>query len=847
MIQNSTQAQAKFLKENYAEHSVHRLVSVVIERPFPGALTYVLRSERSVDELMGSWVLVPLARSHVMGCVIGVDEEIELSLSQMKSVIAELHWVPSLPPSLVKLIKYISSYYHVAIGETIKLVMPRLILQRSDMLIEDQGARVKKTQVDTEQLSLALSYPIDQQAAEISPAILEALKVLNNDGPLSRLDLPFSMKKREWNELRTKGTLKELKLPYYPLSKEPLWSLSPLLNHQIKGRRSVAHEIVEALEQTSMTHRSLLCTLSKRDPSTVKQQLRTLLERGIIELCLTPLSSTSPSVPSSGSELTEGRGREPARSIELTTEQSLAVDFLTSLKGFSVALLHGVTGSGKTEVYLEMIDRTLAEGKQVLVLIPEIGLTPQTVSRFKRRLTCPIYTWHSKLSNPERLKTWQSLSNEGPCVLIGARSALFSPLRSLGLIIVDESHDASYKQGEGIRYHARDMAVMRASFETCLIILGTATPSLESMYNAIHQKYHLVTLKERPKGASLPKVRVVDLTKSAAVSQEATAITHVLAQAISDRLKRGEQSVLFLNRRGFSQSIRCVGCGFVFTCPFCLLPLPWHQTNAQLQCHHCDFKADRPHHCHSCQKNSLAPIGRGTERIELQLQSLFPHAQISRLDQDSKLNAQELHDLMHSKSIDILIGTQMVTKGHDFPMVTLVGVIDADVGVDLPDFRANERSFQLLSQVAGRAGRAELPGEVIIQSYRPKDERLLAAISHDYMRYFAYELRLRETISYPPFGHLATIRLRGEPGDALTAALETLQELMQNVPSSVRVRGPSLAPIKLNRGSQRWLTILSSPQRQELHHILNALSKPLYQLRSNGIYCFIDVDPHDFF
>ena len=787
-----------------------RLVKVALPRPIAESLTYRMISSQLDRELVGQWVLAPLGRDQVMGCIMEVTVDESIQMSKIKTISAALHWIPQLPPSLVSLIKYIAQYYHVPIGETLKLVMPRWVSRPGDM-INSQRDFPEDDSLRSEHSSTQLSLEIDYSQAPptsdlIERSILEgslsALKVINHLGPIIQREVPFYIGQKEWVALRESQEIIRLKIPRSLHSPLYSWRLVDSATERPKSKEKVTQEIIAHLSAVeSMEHAELLSSLSSRRALTVKKSLRALLDDQQVELLARPLieemSSGEISAHSSAhlSQPEEAECRSAERVIELTDEQKLAVEHIEKTEGFSVTLLHGVTGSGKTEVYLEVIEAAIREGKQALVLVPEIGLTPQTVNRFTKRLTCPIYAWHSRLTPKERLQTWRMLTEQRPCVLIGARSALFCPLNSLGVIIVDESHDSSYKQEEGVRYHARDMAVMRGAFEGSTVILGTATPSLESMQNTLCGKYQLVTLCQRPMGASLPTVRVIDLTKSRMITQEATSITNTLAQAISIRLKRGEQTILFLNRRGFSQSVRCVSCGFLFSCPHCLLPLPWHLSSKRLQCHHCDFNAYVPSECPQCYTSSLAPVGRGTERVEQQLHSLFPRANIVRLDQDSELSPEELHSLMNSDRVDILIGTQMVTKGHDFPRVTLVGVIDADVGLDLPDFRANERSYQLLSQVSGRAGRAALSGEVIIQTYRPSEERLLAAISHDYHRFFTYELALREAITYPPFGYLATIRLRGEQGEKLTQALESLSDRLSQCAPSVRVRGPVIAPV----------------------------------------------------
>ncbi|MBM4290952.1 MAG: primosomal protein N' [Deltaproteobacteria bacterium] len=579
-------------------------------------------------------------------------------------------------------------------------------------------------------------------------------------------------------------------------------------------------------------------------PARLRRALSALVEAGAVggggavDLEAVAEEMLSPEGPLSSA----GEGR----AVTLTQEQRDAVGRVRAAQGYEAFLLHGVTGSGKTEVYLELIAEVLARGQSALVLVPEIGLTPQTIRRFKERLRAPVVAWHSALTGRERLEAWCAAGAGEPAVVVGARSALFTPLPRLGLIVVDEAHDSSYKQGEGVRYHGSDMAVLRAQLEGCPVVLGSATPSLESVHNAHQGKFTLLQLRARPVGVALPAVRVVDMRTARTLERGAPNFSLTLLEALRARLARGEQSILFLNRRGFSQSVRCVSCGLIFKCPACLLPLPWHQRTQRLECHHCDLRAPLPHACPDCGRDdSFAPIGRGTERVEAQLKEAFPNARVERLDRDSDLSPLDLERRMRAGDVDILVGTQMVTKGHDFPRVTLVGVLDADGGLDLPDFRAAERSYQLLSQVAGRAGRADLPGEVLIQTHRPQDELILAAATHDFGRFCAHELRLRQLVGYPPFGHMCALRLEGPPGPELDAALAALAAHAQRVAPPVIARGPSPAPIEQLRGRRRFLLLLRAPRRDALHAALRDLCAVGGAL-PDALSWAVDVDPASF-
>ena len=448
----------------------------------------------------------------------------------------------------------------------------------------------------------------------------------------------------------------------------------------------------------------------------------------------------------------------------LTSEQAEAVrvinDMLDKKESQTTALLFGVTGSGKTEVYLRAIDETLKKGKDSIVLVPEIALTPQTTERFRGRFGNMVSVLHSALSDGERFDEWMKIYEDKVKIVVGARSALFAPFKNLGLIIVDEEHENSYKQDEAPRYHARDVAVMRAHREGAVAILGSATPSMESYYNAKSGKYKLLKLEKRIDSRVMPKVLTVDMRGDAGNGTNAM-FSKQLIEAVYHRLSKNEQTIIFLNRRGFATHMLCPSCGYSASCRNCSIDYTYHKSKDYLSCHMCGDIIEAPKNCPECKTPNIKYSGFGTEKIETVAQKLFPHAKIARMDSDTMTHKgayeKVLTDFRKGK-IDILIGTQMLAKGLDFPNVTLVGIINADLGLHVPDFRASERTFQLLTQVAGRAGRGETPGEVFIQTYTPTHEAILCAVNHDFERYYAYELPIREELDYPPKNHLAIIR-----------------------------------------------------------------------------------------
>ncbi|KAB2638401.1 MAG: primosomal protein N', partial [Verrucomicrobia bacterium] len=458
-------------------------------------------------------------------------------------------------------------------------------------------------------------------------------------------------------------------------------------------------------------------------------------------------------------------------------------------------LLLGVTGSGKTEVYLQAAQRALELGKTVLVLVPEISLTPQTVRRFKARFAGQqeqVAVLHSHLSQGERFDEWQRIRKGIARIVIGARSAVFAPLPDLGLIIVDEEHENSYKQENPPRYHGRDVAVLRAAFEGAAIVLGSATPSLESWHNTQLGKYALLRLDERADGQSMPLVRVVDMRLEATKHKGGMAIlSDKLRSALEQRLEKGEQSILFLNRRGFARSLQCPACGHVCQCPHCAVALTYHRTDERLICHVCGHQAIVPRKCPACKDPAILLQGYGTQKVEEILTKVLPQAKFARIDADAMRRRHALRDTLHAfktHKLDILIGTQMIAKGLHFPNVTLVGILNADLGLHVPDFRAGERTFQLLTQVAGRAGRGDLTGEVIVQTFTPHSPSIQYARRHDFDGFSEQELEFRRAFGFPPYGHCAVLTARSNHERRAEFTLQTLHlRLKENLPQDIQL------------------------------------------------------------
>jgi primosomal protein N' (replication factor Y) len=540
---------------------------------------------------------------------------------------------------------------------------------------------------------------------------------------------------------------------------------------------------------------------------------------------------------------------DPPVSVALNPAQQRALDALREAlaKGrFAPFLLHGVTGSGKTEVYLRAIAEVLERGRQALVLVPEIGLTPQLVARFRswfQGYPVRLAVLHSGLGEGERYAAWRAVARGEVEVVIGVRSAVFAPLPRLGLIIVDEEHDASYKQGEGFRYHARDLALLRGQMEEAVVALGSATPSLISYQRARAGQLGCLELPERVAGRPLPEVEVVNL----AAFPAAGIISPPLGEALAATLAAGEQALLLLNRRGYAPFLLCRECGATCRCPNCAITLTYSRVECVVRCHYCDYRQPPAEVCPGCGGLQLLPEGAGTERLEETLLELFPDARIARMDRDttSRRGAHgRLVSAMAAGAFDILIGTQMVAKGHDFSAVTLVGVLSADTALNLPDFRSAERVYALLSQVAGRAGRGERPGRVLIQTWSPDHYALQFVARHDYHGFAAVELPQRQALGYPPFGHLVNLVLAGNDTVQVAAAATRLVGDLSPHQGEVELLGPAPCLLQKLRGRSRMQILLKAARRPPLRRLLERLNPGSLHLPS-GVTLTVDVDPLD--
>ncbi len=543
----------------------------------------------------------------------------------------------------------------------------------------------------------------------------------------------------------------------------------------------------------------------------------------------------------------------PAAPVTLNPAQRDAADaIIARLDDYRSFLLHGITGSGKTEVYLRIVETVIARGRQALVLVPEIALTPQLIERFRQRIDAPVVVLHSGLSLSERHRAWWSARSGTAGAILGTRSAVFTPLPHPGVFIIDEEHDTSYKQQDGFRYHARDLALYRAKLEGMPVVLGSATPSLETLANAARGRHQRLELPARAGSASLPHIHLLDLRRTPSDDGLSTP----LVAAIRRRIERREQTLVFLNRRGYAPVLYCCQCHWHAPCPRCDAKLTYHKRADHLRCHHCGHEAQAPRSCPQCGHTSLINLGEGTQRIEESLGALFPDARILRVDRDATRRKGRLEETLrrvHAGEADILVGTQLLAKGHDFPNVTLVGVINADQGLYSLDFRAAEHLFQQITQVAGRAGRADKPGDVLIQTWYPTHPYFESLLAHDYEGFARAALAERLDAHYPPYTHFALLRAESPQERAAIGFLgyarkQALQAVRDTQSKGVTVMDPVPAPMERRAGRYRAQLLVSAGHRRPLHRVLDAWLRHLERSpRSRKVRWSLDVDPVDLY
>ena len=782
----------------------------------------------------GTRVLVPFQRQERMGVVVGHGGE--EGVKRVRTVLSVVDTEPSVSEAQLRLAHWMAEYYVTSVGIALKTMLPSVLSDASRDVVTLQGGPRDKLSPREARLVEALTSGPSQS--------VRALKRALRMGSI-------------WPEIRAlaaAGVVSVETLPPRPLP--------------VKTERVVrVARWIDDLEE--------LNTLFGRARRQADAYQTLAGSGGTVELAhLTGQAGFSRSVirglEEKGLALVEDREveRDPFADVPTgedqthtpTDRQEEVIGTLTSAFDAGPTepfLLHGVTGSGKTLVYMEVLSHVLAQGRGAIVLVPEISLTPQTVARFRGRFGDQVAVLHSGLSDGERFDAWRQLRSGRRRIAVGARSALFAPVSDLGVIVVDEEHDGSYKQSEAPRYQARDMAVVRSVQEGALCVLGSATPALESWHNVERGKFRLVSLPDRVGGGTLPPVRLIDLRearkkskeKSGARSEAGLVLTDPLVTAIRDRLRRGEQTILLLNRRGYSSFVQCRECGDVEICPACSISLTYHRGKSRLVCHHCRHERPAPKRCPRCGSTDLSFRGLGTEQVERVVAETFPEARLARMDVDTTSGKWSHHEILgrvERGEVDILLGTQMIAKGLDFPGVTLVGVVNADVGIHLPDFRATERTFQLLSQVAGRAGRGELGGDVLIQTMLPEHYAIQAALAHDYVAFATRELNERRRPAYPPMVRLVNVVVSSPvPEDAAGNAEAAARWLRAHMVSGTPVDliGPAPSPIERLHGRWRWHLLLRSVSAKALGASARRLQSD-FRARGTDVRIVIDRDPN---
>src|SRR5690625_1759295 len=537
--------------------------------------------------------------------------------------------------------------------------------------------------------------------------------------------------------------------------------------------------------------------------------------------------------------------------LKLTEEQEKAlklIDTNIQKENHEVILLHGVTGSGKTEVYLQAIDSVLQKGQEAIVLVPEISLTPQMVKRFKGRFGSKVAVLHSALSNGEKYDEWRRIHKKEVKVVVGARSAVFAPFENLGIIIIDEEHETTYKQEDQPRYHARDVAIQRGKTHQCPVVLGSATPTLESFARAKKDVYHLATLSKRTNDKSMPEVEVIDMRAELHAGNR-TMFSRSLKQKIQERIEKGEQTVLLLNRRGYSTFVMCRDCGHVKECPHCDIALTFHKKSNQLKCHYCSKEEPMPQTCPACESELIRYFGTGTQRVEESLTAEIPGATIIRMDVDTtrrKGAHEKLLNQFSNQEANILLGTQMIAKGLDFPNVTLVGVLSADSMLHLPDFRSSEKTFQLLTQVSGRAGRHDLPGEVVVQTYTPEHYSIELASTYDFYKFYEQEMSTRRTFRYPPYVFLTLMTITHKnKNKAIETTQRIVQLLLQNVQEDTVILGPTPSPISKIKDRYRYQCMIKYRHEPDLRKLINQILDQFFdEIQKKDLQIIVDMQPY---
>jgi primosomal protein N' (replication factor Y) len=800
---------------------------VAVPVPLDATFTYLV-PEDSPEPVIGGRVIVPFREQRLCGIVTELhDRKPEFTVKRVSQV---LDTTAALTPELMQLGRWIAQYYIAPIGEVFRGMLPlsaefrrvigyRIINKGIDALhaASTVGSSLRSRKEPEHQM---LEYAVLNRLAD-GEVVREG--TLRSSSGASRAVLQTLVRKK-WIAREDLSDVRDASR-----------TIQIATLKQVEGKINPNQQTIIDYLRLQEGERASVDAL--RELAVPRTTLQTLVKRGLVEL----------SEEAAGFRMS---GMKP-RKLEflLTKDQKTALEAIVTAvdeRRFLPMLLHGVTGSGKTAVYLSAMQSVLAKGRSAILLVPEIGLTPAVAADLHQIFGNEVAILHSALTDDERAEQWKRIRSGESHIVVGTRSAVFAPVPSLSLIVVDEEHDHSYKQEEMPRYHARDVAVMRAKMCDAAVVLGSATPSLETYYNAVQGKYRLLELPERIEKRPLPEVEVLDMREEFQRTKKDEALSRKLIEEIGERLAKQEQVMVLLNRRGYSAFVLCRECGETVQCKNCAIAMTYHKREHRLVCHYCGFTRPAPKTCPKCGSEYVQYLGTGSEKLEHVLHGLFPQARIARLDRDTVRGRDDFERMLtalQDGEIDLLVGTQMIAKGHDVAKVTLVGVVGSDAALSFPDFRAAERTFQLLTQVAGRAGRGEAPGRVVLQTFFPDHYAIQFAAAHDYRGFYEKEIRFRSWMHYPPFNAVSNVLVRSQKLDEALAWSGILGKWFESTRlHGVRVMGPAAAAIVRLKTEYRYHFLLKSPSREKMNSVLRAMLDHASEQKIPRNNLIVDVD-----
>ncbi|MBW5469966.1 primosomal protein N' [Brevibacillus formosus] len=777
---------------------------------------------------IGSRVVVPFGPRQLQGYVIGIveDDEAITDRSRLKDVVQVQDDTPPLTPELLKMSEWMSKQYLCPWVTAVQAMLPAVLKGKSEKWLTATDA-------------------LDEEACGRSGLLWELFR--KRQIPLSEVEKQFA---EEY--LLVPGWIQSGLLATEYQVRDKITRKQQSFVRSLLDEGKLEEAIGSLPARAEQMRRVLQLMLMHKEQSLSVQMLRD--EYGITRSPLKSLESKGwiaiEQVEVYRDPYANRRFQDKQKPVFTPVQEAALTPILQSIESGTYAsyLLHGVTGSGKTEVYLEAIERTLEKGREAIFLVPEISLTPQMVERFKARFGADVAVLHSALSQGERYDEWRKIIRNQVKVVVGARSAIFAPFRNVGLIVIDEEHESSYKQEETPRYHAREVALWRAKENQGVLVMGSATPALETYALATRGRYELLRMPERVGNRPMPEVHVVDMREELQ-AQNRSMFSRKLHEMIADRLAKEEQMVIFLNRRGFSTFVMCRSCGYTMRCIHCDISLTYHKTNHTARCHYCGYTIAQPKHCPECQSEHIRFFGTGTQKVEAELAKLFPGIRVIRMDVDTtsrKGSHEELLNKFRSGQGDVLLGTQMIAKGLDFPRVTLAGIIAADTSLHLPDFRAAEKTFQLLTQVGGRAGRHELEGDVVIQTYTPEHYSIVHATKHDYPAFYQDEMMQRRRTGYPPYFRLVLITFSHEEVPVVIRGAHTMADyLRQRLAQTTILLGPVASPIARVKDRFRFQIMLKYRDEPQLSELLAQATAAFEEWnKQQKVLMTIDVDPY---